>query len=113
MGLSRLARRKAGAFRRRTQHRLRSPAVPQCCGHLNRWYKTYEEAAAVRKDCRGYLLAYRRQYVVDRYFIETLSLNPNDPDWEAIGFDWVRPLEVIARTRLYSKLVAQLPREAA
>ena len=57
---------------------------------------------------------YRRQYVVeDRYFIETLGLDPDDADWEAIGFDGVRPAEVAARTRLYSKLVAQLPREAA
>lgn len=86
----------------------------KCCGHLNRWYKTYDEAAAIRKECQGYLLAYRRQYVVvDRYFIETLGLDPDDRDWKAIGFDWVRPREVAARTRLYSKLVAQLPREAA
>jgi len=86
----------------------------KCCGHLNRWYKIYEEAAEVRKDCRGYLLGYRHQYVVvDRYFIETLGLDPDDPDWEALGFDWVRPAEITARTRLYSKLVSQLPREAA
>lgn len=60
----------------------------------------------------GYLLACRRQYlVVDGYFIESLGLDPNDPDWKAIGYDWVRPSDVAARSRLYPKLVAGLPRE--
>ncbi|MCU1335068.1 MAG: hypothetical protein JWO19_649 [Bryobacterales bacterium] len=62
----------------------------------------------------GYLLAYKRQYVVvDRYFIESLGLDPLDPDWEDLGFDWVRPKHVAARSRLYAKLVACQPREAA
>ena len=86
----------------------------RCAGHINRWYKTYEEAAADRESSSGYLLAYKRQYVVvDRYFIESLGLDPADPDWEALGFDWVRPKDVAARSRLYAKLVACLPREAA
>ncbi|MCI0625990.1 MAG: hypothetical protein L0387_30835 [Acidobacteria bacterium] len=84
----------------------------KCGGHINRWYKSYDEAASVRKVCRGYLLAYRRQcFVVDRYYIESLGLDPEDADWKAISFDWVRPRNVAARTRLYSKLVATLPRE--
>ena len=83
-------------------------------GHINRWYTRYEEAAEARATCQGYLLAYRRQYlVVDRYYIEDLGLDPQDEDWEAIGFDWVRPRSVAARARLYAKLVAGLPREAA
>ena len=85
-----------------------------CAGHLNRWYKTYEEAAADRAASKGYLLAYKRQYlVVDRYFIESLGLDPADPDWETLGFDWVRPKSFAARSRLYAKLVMRLPREAA
>lgn len=84
---------------------------PRCAAHLNRWYKTYEEAAADRTASGGYLLAYKRQYlVVDRYFIESLGLDPADPDWEALGFDWVRPKNVAARSRLYGQLVANLPR---
>jgi hypothetical protein len=86
----------------------------RCAGHINRWYKTYEEAAADRESSSGYLLAYKRQYVVvDRYFIESLGLDPADPDWDALGFDWVRPKSIAARSRLYAKLVACLPREAA
>jgi hypothetical protein len=87
---------------------------PRCAAHLNRWYRTYEEAAADRAASSGYLLAYKRQYlVVDRYFIESLGLDPADPDWEGLGFDWVRPKSLAARSRLYAKLVIRLPREAA
>jgi hypothetical protein len=87
---------------------------PRCGGHINRWYATYEAAAAVQRSCRGYLLAYRRHYlVVERDYIETLGLDPDDRDWERIGFDWVRPRDPGARSRLYAKLVAALPREAA
>jgi hypothetical protein len=83
-------------------------------GHLNRWYKTYEDAASDRASSGGYLLGYKRQYVVvDHYFIQSLGLDPADPDWEALGFDWIRPKNVAARSRLYAKLVACLPPEAA
>lgn len=85
---------------------------PRCgAGFLNLWYKTYEEAASVREANHGYLLAYRRQYlVVDGFYLEALGLDPADPDWDAIGFDWVRPRDVGARSRLYAKLVHALPR---
>jgi len=36
---------------------------------------------------------------VDR--IETLGLLPEDPDWELIGRDWVKPRQMDARARLY------------
>jgi hypothetical protein len=81
-------------------------------GHINCWYVGYDEASADRANCQGYLLAYKRDFlVVDRYFIESLGLHPDDPDWAAIGFDWVRPKSLAARTRLYDKLIATLPRE--
>ncbi len=84
----------------------------RCGGHINLWFARYEEASAVREARQGYLLAFRRQFfVVDRYYIEDLCLNPDDPDWEALGFDWARPKSVAARGRLYSKLIAGLPRE--
>jgi hypothetical protein len=83
-------------------------------GHINRWYKRYEEAAEVRNACDGYLLAYRTHYlVVDRFYIESLGLDPADPDWEALGFDWVRPKDPAVRARLYGKLLVTLPLEAA
>jgi hypothetical protein len=86
----------------------------RCGGHINRWYRTYEEAAADREESGGFLLAFKRQYlVVDQYFIESLGLDPADPEWETLGFDWVRPKSVAARSSLYAKLVACLPKEAA
>jgi hypothetical protein len=85
----------------------------RCAVHFNHWYKGYDEAAEMRKTCQGYLLAYRRQYlVVDGHYIETLGLDPGDAGWAAMGYDWARPRSVAARTRLYAKLVAAMPRES-
>ena len=78
----------------------------RCASHFNRWYKTYEEASAIRQEVGGYLLAFRRQFViVDRYFIEDLGLDPDDADWGAMEYDWARGYGA-ARARLYAKLVA-------
>jgi hypothetical protein len=74
--------------------------------HSNIWCATYDEARKIREQSGGYLLAYGRQYfIVDRYFIATLGLDPDDSDWESIGRDWVRPKDLDARQRLYRKLI--------
>ena len=74
--------------------------------HWNIWSASYEQAAAVRESNGGYLLAYRRHFfVTDRHFIATLGLDPDDPDWERIGRDWVKPARPDARERLYRKLI--------
>jgi len=74
--------------------------------HWNIWSASYAEARAIREQHGGYLLAYRRHFfIVDRYFIETIGLQPDDPDWELIGRDWVKPRHVDARERLYGKLI--------
>ena len=74
--------------------------------HWNVWSASYEEAAAIREDHGGYLLAYRRHFfITDRHFIATLGLDPEDPDWERIGRDWVKPTRPEARERLYWKLI--------
>jgi len=74
--------------------------------HTNIWCKSYEEAVAIRSQTDGYLLAYKRQYfIVDRYFILTLGLDPDAPEWQAIGRDWVRPAQPEARQRLYRQLI--------
>jgi hypothetical protein len=84
---------------------------PRRGGALNSWFKTYEEAHEARALRGGYLLAYRRQFfVVDVAHVEVLGLDPADPDWDAMGFDWVRPRDFAARSRLYAKLVHRLPR---
>lgn len=77
-----------------------------CSGHWNIWSAHYDEARGIREAHGGYLLAYRRQFlIVDRDYIDSLSLDPDDPDWAAIGRDWVRPRDRGARARLYEKLV--------
>jgi hypothetical protein len=78
--------------------------------HWNLWSADYEEARALRKQHGGWLLAYQRHYfIVDRYFLETLGLDPDDADWERIGRDWVRPRDPAARERLYARLIRQRP----
>jgi hypothetical protein len=78
----------------------------RCSAHWNIWSADYDEARAIRDDHGGYLLAYRHQFlIVDRHYLETLGLDPDDRDWERMGRDWVRPLEPAARSRLYAKLL--------
>lgn len=77
-----------------------------CHGHYNLWSAHYDEARNIREEHGGYLLAYRRQFlIVDGHYIESLGLDPEDPDWGAMGRDWVRPNDPVARARLYEKLV--------
>lgn len=77
-----------------------------CHGHYNIWSASYDEARGIRQEHGGYLLAYRRQFlIVDHNYIESMGLDPADPDWEAIGRDWVKPNDLAARARLYEKLV--------
>ena len=86
--------------------RLLSP--PGAAAHWNIWSASYEEARAIRAEHGGYLLAYRRHFfIVDRYYLETLGLDPDDTDWDRIGRDWVKPHEPSARARLYGKLIAR------
>ena len=74
--------------------------------HWNIWSASYAEARSIREDHGGYLLAYRRHFfIADRYFIETLGLLAEDPDWELIGRDWVKPRQMDARARLYGTLI--------
>lgn len=74
--------------------------------HWNIWSASYDEASTIRQQHGGYLLAYRRHFfIADRHFIETLGLNPDDPDWDLIGRDWVKPARPEARERLYGKLI--------
>lgn len=81
-------------------------------GYLNLWFKTREEAIQVRNQRGGWLLAYRHQFfVVERPYIKSLGLDPNDSAWAALSFDWTTPGASDARARLYSKLVSQLPAE--
>ena len=71
---------------------------------LNRWFTAYAEARASLHSEGGYLLPYRDQYFVTlREGIRELGLDPDDPDWTRIGWDWVRPEDAEAWGRLLAK----------
>jgi hypothetical protein len=79
---------------------------PTCHGHYNIWSAHYAEARGIREEHGGYLLAFKRQFlIVDRNYVESMGLDPDDPDWGRIGRDWVKPKDRKARERLYEKLV--------
>ena len=78
--------------------------VPTMDVFLNRWFTTYEDARALRETEGGYLFPYKRYFfVTDAAAIWELGLNPADPDWERIGWDWVRPLDSEAWERVREK----------
>jgi hypothetical protein len=86
--------------------------------YLNSWFATYAEAhtvhAALGEGERRYLLAYQRHvFLADRGFVEALGLDPDDDDWQKIGWDWVRPADGEARRRLYGKLLSRSRLDAA
>jgi hypothetical protein len=82
--------------------------------HLNHWFATYAEARAQQVETaatgpRRYLLAYKRHcFLAERGFVEALGLDPEDPDWSAIGWDWARPRDPEARRRLYGRRLTAL-----
>jgi hypothetical protein len=71
---------------------------------LNNWFTNYEEARAALDSQGGYLLPYKSQFFVTQSEgIRELGLDPDDPDWALIGWDWVRPQDSQARERLKEK----------
>jgi hypothetical protein len=77
-----------------------------CMGHWNIWSAHYSEAREIRAAHGGYLLAYRRQFlIVDRDYIDSLGVDPDHPAWTRLGRDWVQPHERVARAQLYDLLV--------
>lgn len=71
---------------------------------LSRWFASYDEARAARQESGGFLLPYRHHFfVAEAPAIRYLGLDPEDPDWERIGWDWVRPLDDEAFARLKEK----------
>lgn len=78
--------------------------VSQMSALLNRWFRSYEEASASLKSEGGYLFPYKDQFfITEQEGIRALGLDPDDKDWEKIGRDWVRPLDVEAWERLKVK----------
>lgn len=71
---------------------------------LNHWFHNYDDARAARAAEGGYLFPYKHQFFVTvADAVRELGLDPADPDWERIGWDWVRPLDTEAWQRLKTK----------
>ena len=71
---------------------------------LNRWFTSYTEARTSLDEEGGYLLPFKHQFFVTlSEGIRDLGLDPDDPDWELIGWDWVQPKDREAWERLKEK----------
>ena len=82
-------------------------------GSLNHWYASYDEARSHQRASGGYLLPYRKQFmVVSAAFVRDLGLDPQAEAWTRMNFDWVRPADPDARRQLYANLVGQAPQES-
>jgi hypothetical protein len=73
---------------------------------LNLWFRSYEDARAAHEAEPDLLLfPYREQFVLcEPALLAWLGADPHDPDWEAVGRDWVRPVDEAARSRLAARL---------
>lgn len=79
--------------------------------HWNIWAADHAEAAAIRQEHGGFLLAYRRQFfVVEESYIDELGLDAGDGDWESIERDlsrsrgnpaWARLARAAVHARLF------------
>lgn len=77
-----------------------------CVAYSNVWFAAYDQARTVWAEHGGYLLPYKRQFLLaDRYYVAALGLDPDHSDWGLMGRDWVRPLDIEARSRLYAVLI--------
>lgn len=78
--------------------------APAMGAFLNHWCATYDEARVLREEQGGYLLPFKHQFfVTGPAAIEELGLDPQDPNWERIGWDWVQPRDAGAWEMLRDK----------
>lgn len=64
--------------------------APGCGALLNTWFADAAQARAARAQSSGFLLPYRRQFVlVQEDFVRELGLDPADAAWEDAGRDLV------------------------
>lgn len=70
-------------------------------GFLNKWFRSYEEAKLDHENKGGFLLPYKNQFFIcEAAYIQNLGLEPENPDWKLINYDWVNPSNKQAWQRL-------------
>lgn len=73
-------------------------------GYLNLWFANYNEAKSILKEKDGFLLPYKNQFFICyANYMKQIGFEPDDPDWEKIGYDWAAPADQTAWQRLYKK----------
>jgi hypothetical protein len=93
-------------FRAKLKDRYTLVYPQRCAFIMNGWHPNYESAKAELKEIGGYLFPYRNQFFIcDTGYIRALGLEPDDPDWALIGWDWVQPTDKAAWERLNAKLL--------
>jgi hypothetical protein len=71
---------------------------------LNRWFSSYAEARKSLESEGGFLLPYKGQFFVcEAEVIRAMGLEPDDADWEKIGWDCAQPMDMQAYQRLHEK----------
>lgn len=74
-------------------------------GFLNKWFANYDDAKSHHDSAGGYLLPFKNQfYICDADYITHIGLDPSDPDWKLIAWDWIKPNDRSAWLRLNRKL---------
>lgn len=73
------------------------------CGvFLNIWFARYDEAKNYHIAHGGYLLRFRRDFIVcTADYIQCLGMAHLRDDWRSIGYNWVEPLDKEAWKRLF------------
>jgi hypothetical protein len=73
---------------------------------LNHWFANYEEALLHLEAAGGFLFPYKSQFVVvEADVLRNVGLDPDDPDWAAISWNWVKPSSTAAFARLSTVLI--------
>ena len=72
-----------------------------CVAYVYSWFTNYDAAKAYQNKHRGYLLRFWEDYIVcGTEYIRCIGMPIDHPDWNIIGYDWVRPKEREAFARL-------------
>jgi len=79
----------------------------RCGGFLNEWHSSYDAAKVALSERGGYLMPYKTQFFIcGRDYITALGLDPEDTNWERIGYDWAKPQDDKAWQALFAQLLS-------
>ena len=81
---------------------------------INPWFNNYDEAKAFQQANGGVLLPYRHHFFVSSTaMLVRLGFEEDHSDWQAIGFDFVRPDSAEAHAKIKASLQRRFGAQAA